>query len=76
MLSTIGAHPRDWTETIRGLKDEIQPISSISSNAFHIPIKPVPPPVGYRITSGKVPFHLFGEFVTHRLFAFDAIRFF
>jgi hypothetical protein len=42
----MGAHPSDWTETMRGLLPPIQPIASISSNAFHMPTSPVPPPVG------------------------------
>ena len=43
---TIGAHPAACTVTMRGRFESIQPICSISSKAFHIPIKPVPPPVG------------------------------
>ncbi len=44
---TIGAQPSAWTETIRGRRPRgIQPISSSSSNAFHMPTMPVPPPVG------------------------------
>src|SRR5438552_3701077 len=60
---TIGAQPLAWTENIRGrllfatanpsFGGSIQPSFSISSNAFHIPISPVPPPVGYKITSGN-----------------------
>src|SRR5258706_14255614 len=49
---TIGAQPSAWTVTIRGRRLSIQPICSISSKAFHIPISPVPPPVGYKITMG------------------------
>ena len=42
-----------WTETIRGRCAPIKPVASSSENAFHIPIRPVPPPVGYTITSGS-----------------------
>ena len=42
----IGAHPSAWTANIFVRALPIQPISSISSKAFHMPIKPVPPPVG------------------------------
>src|SRR6266852_7971135 len=40
---------------MRGRSAPIQPISSISSNALHMPIRPTPPPVGYTITSGSFP---------------------
>ena len=30
-----------------------QPMASSSANAFHMPISPVPPPVGDRMTSGS-----------------------
>lgn len=43
---TMGAHPVDCTATMRGRFRPIQPISSSSRNAFHMPISPVPPPVG------------------------------
>ena len=42
----MGAQPSDCTETIRGRSGPIQPSCSISSNAFHMPMRPVPPPVG------------------------------
>ena len=43
----IGAQPSVWTDTILGRRPEVsQPIASISANAFHMPIRPVPPPVG------------------------------
>ena len=42
----MGAHPSDCIEIILGLLLFIQPRDSISLNAFHIPIIPVPPPVG------------------------------
>ena len=42
----LGAGPAACTVTIRGLFAPIQPMRSISSNAFHIPMSPVPPPVG------------------------------
>ena len=51
---TTGAHPSAWTETSRGFL-RVQPIDSISENAFHIPTRPVPPPVGYTIASGNSP---------------------
>ncbi len=51
---TMGAHPSDCTLTIRGRSGPIHPSASISSNAFHIPTIPVPPPVGYTITSGRL----------------------
>ena len=50
---TIGAQPSACTAYIRGRLPSSQPISSISANAFHIPTIPVPPPVGYKITSGS-----------------------
>ena len=38
---------RTWTLTMRGRRPgSIQPRASISSKAFHMPIRPVPPPVG------------------------------
>jgi hypothetical protein len=44
---TIGAQCSAWTDTIFGrLPAAIQPMRSISSNAFHMPTMPVPPPVG------------------------------
>ena len=44
---TIGAQCSACTETIFGRARAVfQPICSISSNAFHIPTIPVPPPVG------------------------------
>ena len=42
----IGAQPSACTAIIRGRFGPIQPSSSISSKAFHMPIRPVPPPVG------------------------------
>ena len=51
---TMGAQPSDCTANILGRLPSIQPIASISSNAFHMPTMPVPPPVGYRTTSGSV----------------------
>jgi hypothetical protein len=50
----MGAQPLACTVIIRGRCEPIQPSRSISSNAFHIPTSPVPPPVGYTITSGSV----------------------
>jgi hypothetical protein len=41
---TIGAQPLACTETMRGRLVPIQPIYSISLNAFHMPMSPVPPP--------------------------------
>ena len=43
---TIGAQPSACTATIRGRLRADQPTASNSSNAFHMPIRPVPPPVG------------------------------
>ena len=43
---TIGAQPSDCTTYIRGRSLPISPIACSSPNAFHIPIRPVPPPVG------------------------------
>ena len=43
---TIGAQPDAWTTTMRGRFLPIQPIASISAKAFHMPMIPVPPPVG------------------------------
>jgi hypothetical protein len=43
----IGAQPEDWHEKSRGFRGESsQPIASSSAKAFHMPIRPVPPPVG------------------------------
>ncbi len=42
----MGAQPLACTTIIFGRSGPIQPSCSISSNAFHIPIKPTPPPVG------------------------------
>jgi hypothetical protein len=42
----MGAHPAACTEIIFGRSEPIHPSRSISSNAFHIPTSPVPPPVG------------------------------
>ena len=42
------------TAIIFGRRPEIQPSASNSSKAFHIPIRPTPPPVGYRIAAGKL----------------------
>ena len=50
----MGAQPSLWQEIMRGLRDDLsQPSCSNSANAFHMPIKPVPPPVGYKMTSGN-----------------------
>ena len=44
---TMGAQCSACTETIRGRAVErFQPMRSSSSNAFHMPTIPVPPPVG------------------------------
>ena len=43
---TIGAQPADCTVIIFGRSGPIQPRASISSKAFHMPIRPTPPPVG------------------------------
>src|SRR5678816_2792316 len=43
---TMGAQPVDCTLTMRGRRLSIQPMVCISSNAFHMPTSPVPPPVG------------------------------
>jgi hypothetical protein len=43
----MGAHPEACTATMRGrLAGSIQPSAASSWKAFHIPISPVPPPVG------------------------------
>src|SRR5262249_54481451 len=42
----IGAQPAACTATIRGRFAPTKPIASNSAKAFHIPISPVPPPVG------------------------------
>ena len=45
--SAMGAQPVLWHEIIFGFfGDFSQPSASSSANAFHIPINPVPPPVG------------------------------
>ena len=43
---TIGWQPEACTLNIRGRFGPIQPMRSISSKAFHMPTRPVPPPVG------------------------------
>src|SRR3569832_2211931 len=43
---TIGAQPAACTAIMRGRLEPMKPIFSSSSNAFHMPIRPVPPPVG------------------------------
>ena len=43
---TIGAQPAACTVIIFGRSEPIQPRASISSKAFHMPIRPTPPPVG------------------------------
>ena len=43
---TIGAQPSAWTATMRGRGPSSQPTALSSANAFHIPMSPVPPPVG------------------------------
>src|SRR2546422_1609198 len=45
---TTGAHPAAWTLYSRGGVPSSQPARTSSWNAFHMPIRPVPPPVGYR----------------------------
>ena len=52
--ATTGAQPSACTETRRG-SFSVQPSARISPNAFHIPTRPVPPPVGYTMTSGSSP---------------------
>ena len=53
---TIGQQPAACTATILGRFEEIHPSCSISLKAFHMPINPVPPPVGYKMTSGSCQF--------------------
>ena len=45
---TIGAHPSLWhaDQAAAGVPSCSQPSSRNSANAFHMPISPVPPPVG------------------------------
>ena len=43
---TMGAQPSACTAYMRGRAWLTKPMRSISWNAFHIPIRPVPPPVG------------------------------
>jgi len=43
---TIGAQPVAWTATRRGSGGEIHPRAVSSAQAFHMPMRPVPPPVG------------------------------
>ena len=43
---TIGAQPSACTAYILGRRGGTKPICSSSSNAFHMPMRPVPPPVG------------------------------
>src|ERR1019366_6091801 len=50
---TTGAQPSACTAIIFGRRPPIQPSFSISSNAFHMPIMPTPPPVGQKIASGS-----------------------
>jgi hypothetical protein len=43
---TTGAQPSACTLTSRGRAAPVHPIACISSNAFHMLTRPVPPPVG------------------------------
>ena len=43
---TMGAQPSAWTLIILGRSLPIQPSSSSASKTFHMPMMPVPPPVG------------------------------
>ena len=43
---TIGAQPSACTAYMRGRGEDTKPISSSSAKAFHMPTRPVPPPVG------------------------------
>ena len=43
---TIGAQPDACTATMRGRLGPMNPIASSSAKAFHMPMRPVPPPVG------------------------------
>jgi hypothetical protein len=50
-----------------------QPAARSSANAFHIPISPVPPPVGYTIASGSDQPNCSAS-EPERLLALDAVR--
>jgi hypothetical protein len=43
---TIGAHPAACAAIMRGRRLSTSSMASSSSNAFHMPIRPTPPPVG------------------------------
>src|ERR1041384_5241746 len=51
---TTGAQPWAWTVNILGNLPSTHPAAPSSWKAFHIPMRPVPPPVGYRIACGSV----------------------
>ena len=52
---TMGAQPVACTATIFGslVSGEMRPMALSSAKAFHMPMSPVPPPVGYMMTSGR-----------------------
>ena len=43
---TMGAQPVDCTVNMRGRGPSTQPAAASSAKAFHMPMRPVPPPVG------------------------------
>lgn len=72
--STTGAQPSDCTDTSRGRPGPIQPMVSISSKAFHIPMRPVPPSSRVDDHVRQVAIELFPELMTHGLFGLDPDR--
>ena len=75
-LSESARSPRLARRSSSGASGRDPAERSISSNAFHIPTSPTPPPVGYRIASGSSQSELLGDLVAHGLLAFDAERLF
>ena len=74
---TIGAQPVGLGDDhVRQRRVIGQPatVRTISANTFHMPISPVPPPVGYTMCVGSRQPELLGDLDAHRLLALDAVR--
>jgi hypothetical protein len=73
--STIGAHPSACTATMRGrFPPSMRPSCSISSNAFHIPTRPVPPPGRIDDRVRQRPAELLRDLVPQRLLPLAPVR--
>jgi len=57
-----------------GRSAPIQPSASSSSKAFHMPIRPTPPPRRVDDRVGQPPLELLGHLQAHRLLALDPVR--